>query len=264
MIRFNMHSIYDHYPDRHPVEGEPFIECYSDMRVKECKAPGNKNIAWMLEPRALIGEAYDYVRDHADYFRYIFTHDSELLRLPHARPFNWAEVWLTTDSEKTEGISICTSLKNWCPLHNARLALTKFLEGTPKVKTFIGDWNNPAVPNIAPQDYLEHFKFSIIIENDIDDLWFTEKILNCFATKTVPIYVGSKAIGEYFNADGIIQVDDWKSIPDLVMCLDVDTEYERRLAAIEDNFGRLDYYRTPWKERFINDYGTILEELQNE
>lgn len=265
MVRFNMHSIYDHYPDRHPVDGEPFIECYSDMRVMECKGPG-KNIAWMLEPRAMINEAYEYVYSHADYFRYIFTHDTQLLSLAHAYPFNWADVWLTTDSEKTEGISIITSPKNWCPLHNIRMALARYLEGTPNVKVFYGDWNNPAIPNIKPEDYLEHFKFSIIIENDIDNLWFTEKILNCFATKTVPIYVGSPTIGNHFNADGIIQIrqEDWRNIIDLVQCLDVDAEYEKRKEAIEDNFGRLDFYRTPWKQRFIDVYGAMLEDLQNE
>lgn len=264
MIRFNMHSIYDHYPNRHPVAGEPFIECYSDNKVMDCKKPGPKNIAWMLEPRSMINGAYEYVKYHADYFRYIFTHDTELLKLPNAYPFVWAEVWLTTDTPKTKGISICSSFKNWCPLHNARLELAKGFESNPKVDVYFGDWNNPKIPNVQPADYLERYKFSIIIENDIDGLWYTEKILNCFSTKTVPIYVGSPTIGVRFNADGIIRVDDWHKIPEIVEHLDIDAEYDKRRAAIEDNFGRLDYYRTPWKERFVRDYAQMLEGLQNE
>ena len=100
-------------------------------------------------------------------------------------------------------------------------------------------------------------------ENYIDDYCYTEKILNCFGTKTVPIYVGSKKIGDFFNADGIIQVDDWKTIPDLVKNLDIDSEYEKRLPAINDNFGRLEPYRVNWKERFFRDYTNLMEEVQN-
>ena len=149
----------------------------------------------------MIGDAYDYVLTHYTQFKYIFTHDSQLLRLPNARMLNWADVWLTTDSEKNMGISLCTSPKDWCPLHHARLQLYQHFRKSNVVDTFYGDWNNPELPNIKPEDYLEHYKFSIIIENDIDDFWFTEKILNCFSTKTVPIYVGARKIRELFNKE---------------------------------------------------------------
>lgn len=262
MIRFNMHSIYDHYPDRHPVEGEPFIECYSDSKVVECKTEG-KNIAWMLEPRSMIGEYYNYVQQNAHLFRYIFTHDSILLRLPQAKPFGWAEVWLTTDSPKTKGISICSSFKDWCPLHKDRTRLAEYFDQHGGVDTF-GSYKGDRDTWVDAKEYLERYKYSIIIENDIDDLWYTEKILNCFATKTVPIYVGSPAIGQYFNGDGIIQAQNCQQIPDIVSRLDIESDYQNRINAINDNFGRLDFYRTPWKERFIRDYGDILEGLQNE
>ena len=117
---------------------------------------------------------------------------------------------------------------------------------------------------IEAKEYLEHYKYSIIVENDIDDLWYTEKILNCFATKTVPIYVGSPTIGDRFNADGIIQAKDCDQIPQIVAELDTEKDYQSRMDAINDNYGRLDYYRTPWKDRFFNHYGAILEGLQNE
>lgn len=263
MIKINMHAMYDHFPDMHPAAGENHLEFYSDTYVSECKA-GNKNVAFLLEPKSMIGDSYKYVADHESLFRYIFTHDSELLNLPQARYLNWADVWLTTDSEKTKGISIVTSPKNWCPLHNARLELAKYYRDLNVVDTYFGDWNNPEIPNIKPQDYLEHYKFSIIIENDIDDFWFTEKILNCFSTKTVPIYIGAKKIYHWFNSDGIIQLDNWKDIPRIIDHLNVDEAYRNRKKAIEDNFKRVEPFKVPWKERFLRDYGQILEELQDE
>ena len=125
MIKIKMHAMYDHFPDHNPQPGEPFIDCYSDSHVFECNGPG-KNIALLLEPRSMLRDADRYVDEHPEYFRYIFTHDSKLLQLPQARELNWADVWLTTDSSKTKGISLMTSFKNWCPLHKARLELAEY------------------------------------------------------------------------------------------------------------------------------------------
>lgn len=259
-MRIKMHAMYDHFPDYNPRPGEDYINCFSDTYVKECKEPG-KNFALLLEPRSMIGEAYNYVSEHPDFFAYIFTHDSQLLKLPQARYLNWGDVWLTTDSEKTKNISFVTSPKNWCPLHLARLELFERFKNDPRVDTFYGDWNNPSIPNIKPEDYLERYKFSIIIENDIDDFWFTEKVLNCFSTKTVPIYVGAKKLYQVFNPDGFIQVDDWHEIPKVIDMLEVDRAYNNRHAAIEDNFKRVEPYKIKWKERFFRDYGALLEDL---
>ena len=262
MVRFSMHSIYGDaspFPDR---KGNDF-ELYCDTKVEDCKGPG-RNIAMLIEPRSLIGNAYDYVAAHPDYFKAIFTHDDRLLNLTNAHLFLWCDVWCESDSEKTKGISLVSSWKNWCPLHNARLELYQQFLDNPKVDCFYGDWNNSDIPSIKPEDYLEHYKFSIVIENDIDDFWYTEKILNCFATKTVPIYVGAGQIKELFNPEGIIQVKNYIAIPKLIEDLNLEKTYNIRLDAIEDNFKRVEPYKTPWKERFFRDYGDLLEEMLNE
>lgn len=264
MLKIRMHAIYDHFPEHNPFENEPCIECYSDTKVFDCNCKTGRNIALLLEPKSMISDAYKFVAENPRYFEYIFTHDSELLELPQSRLLLWGDVWIDTDSKKTKGISICTSYKNWCSLHNARLELARYFENGDIVDVFFGDWNNPKIPNINPKDYLEEYKFSIVIENDIDEYWYTEKILNCFATKTIPIYVGATRIGDVFNIDGIIQVDNWKVIPEMVKTLNIDAEYEKRLSAIEDNYNRVKPYKVNWKQRFFNDYGDILEELLNE
>ena len=263
MYKLKMHAMYDHFPDLNPEEGEAYIDCYSDTYVNECKGPG-RNIALLLEPKSMIGDAYRYVAEHPEYFRYIFTHDSGLLKNPNARMLNWADVWLTTDSEKTKGISLVTSPKNWCPLHRERLRLYERFKAAGGVDVFYGDWNNPSIPNIKPEDYLAHYKFSIIVENDIDEYWYTEKLLNCFATKTVPIYTGATKIGEIFNPDGIIQVPYTDMIPRTVIQLRLDEEYNKRKTAIEDNFKRVEPWKQPWKERFFRHYGDLLEDMMHE
>ena len=263
MLHIKMHAMYDHFPDHHPVDGEPFIDMWSDSHVFGLKG-GKKNVALLLEPKSMLRDAYEFVEANAGSFAYIFTHDSSLLDFSQSRMLNWGDVWLTTDSPKTKGISIITSPKNWCPLHNARIWLCDCFQDNPKVDVFRGDWNNPMVKTIDAKDYLEEYKYSIIIENDLDDWWYTEKILNCFSTKTVPIYVGASKIGELFNANGIIQVPDFRMIPEIVSALDIDGDYAKRTAAINDNFERVKPYAVNWKERFFRDYGKMLEDLQNE
>lgn len=260
-VRMRMHALYDHFPERNPVEGEPFIECYADTYVKEVEE-GQKAVALLLEPRSLVGEAYDFVYEHADMFRYIFTHDSKILSLPNARLFLWGDVWVTADIPKTKGVSIVSSWKNWCPLHNARIELARHFDGSAKVDSF-GSFRTGKGWDEA-YDYLAPYKFSIVIENDIDDLWYTEKILNCFGTMTVPIYVGASRIGDVFNPDGILQVEDWHQIPGIIDCLDVDKEYARRYAAVLDNRKRVEpLVGTTWKDRFWKEYGSLLEGVQN-
>jgi hypothetical protein len=91
------------------------------------------------------------------------------------------------------------------------------------------------IPNkeIGLKDYM----FSFAVENDTYDTYFTEKILDCFATGTVPIYMGTKKVTEYFNEDGIIFFDG--SFDLLTLSEDL---YLSKMDAIKDNFERVKDY----------------------
>lgn len=266
MISFKEHHKYtDGFFQELCPEKDKYIDVYYDQEVIKCsKDNANKQIAMLLEPKSIIDDAYEYIAAHPDYFKYIFTHDSRLLRLNNAYELNWANVWLTTDSEKTKGISICTSYKDWCPLHTTRMMIANYYKDRPEVDTYFGDWID-GKPRFEAKDYLEHYKFSIVIENDIDEYWYTEKLLNCFATKTIPIYIGATRISERFNPDGIIQIKgNWTYIYNVVESMDVDAAYKYRKEAIEENFYRVVPYKISWRDRFIHKYGKMLEEMMNE
>jgi len=77
------------------------------------------------------------------------------------------------------------------------------------------------------------------MENDKYDSYFTEKITDCFATGTVPIYYGSKSIGEYFNTDGIIFLDgDVNTMYNTISKIRGEMYYSR-IDAIKDNMERV-------------------------
>jgi hypothetical protein len=262
MLRFNVYSYYDHFPDRKPVKGEPVVNCYvGDFCATEKIKPNS--IAIMFEPRSIEQKGYRYVEQHPEKFKYIFTHDSELLKLQNSRFLMWGVVWCKADVPKTKGISIISSHKECCELHKARTMLAKQFEQNSKVDCF-GTYNDPEGKKGWVDTYDAHaeYKFAIAMENYIDDYWFTEKILNCFSTRTVPIYYGARKINEFFDADGIIRVDDWHDIPRLVEELDIYAEYDKRKGAIERNYHiAIDNYGDKWQERFIREHGKMLEEI---
>jgi hypothetical protein len=262
-IYIKNHSFYDDFPDNLPVEGEPYIECFmGDFCHRFGNVPPN-SIAILLEPRSIEPNGYRWIENHPNVFRHIWTYDDELLKLPQSHFLLWASLWCRSDMPKTKNISMVSSDKTCCELHKARIELAKYFDKGSLVDcfgTFRGNKDDYVDAFTAHAEY----KFAIAIENDISDYWFTEKILNCFSTKTVPIYHGARKIREFFNADGIIQVEDWHDIPRVVENLDIDAEYAKRKEAIEENYYKCLPYGDRWRDRFFRDYGDILEGMMDE
>jgi hypothetical protein len=77
--------------------------------------------------------------------------------------------------------------------------------------------------------------FSLAIENNSEENYFTEKLIDCLATNTVPIYYGCSNIHEYFDIDGFIIVKDHNEALEIINELTPD-DYWNRLSAIRNNF----------------------------
>jgi hypothetical protein len=88
-------------------------------------------------------------------------------------------------------------------------------------------------------DSLKDYRYQVVIENGVFDYYFTEKIMDCFVSMTIPIYLGAKKIGEFFNMDGIITITE-KDIDNISIILKQcnEKDYFDRLPAIKDNYAR--------------------------
>jgi hypothetical protein len=87
-------------------------------------------------------------------------------------------------------------------------------------------------------DALREYMFSVAIENvSCDDNYFSEKIIDCFLTGTVPIYHGCIHIGEFFDIRGILYFENQKQLDDIINNLSEQKYYEM-LPYIKDNFER--------------------------
>ena len=98
-----------------------------------------------------------------------------------------------------------------------------------------GDRHNIEEARKGKEEVFGDSMFSIAIENFSHRGFFTEKILDCFLLKTIPIYWGCSNIGEFFDIKGIIEfgnVDDFIYISNNLTIED----YNFRKEAIEKNY----------------------------
>ena len=77
--------------------------------------------------------------------------------------------------------------------------------------------------------------FGVVIENTPHRGYFTEKIMDCFALKTLPIYWGCSNISDYFDKKGIISFKDVDDFIYIINNLD-ENYYKEHLEVIEKNY----------------------------
>ncbi len=231
------------------------IEIWVDV-PKNTPSLAEKKIFICIEPNE-ISRINDYLKANYLEFDMIFTYNEELLNLlPNAFLFEYGTTWINSDFksiDKEENLSFVCNNKMHCKGHKLR---QKIWHNQNKInfhkKFFIGTRNSPEALSIITNSlelnpgnlYLGDCKyplfnsmFHLCIENVSQKYFFTEKLIDCFMTKTVPLYWGCPNINEYFDAEGIIQFTDFNDL--LLKCnlLSADL-YNSKHRAIEENYKR--------------------------
>ena len=239
------------------------IHFYTDDMIWIKRGNPQKKFAILLEPQTLQPAKYKRILSHPEEvsdYEAIFTYSEEILQnVPNARLFITGGVYVGTEfgggeiceeqyKKKTKNISMVSSDKRTCELHEIRYRLAQRLDAGEDVDCY-GTFNGTF---IKIWDSLGAYRYSI------GNYWITERICNCFASMTVPIYLGSPKIGDFFNLDGIIQInkEDVKNIDNIIKQCNQE-DYERRVDAIKDNFERVKkfYCVEDW---LFNEYGELF------
>ena len=184
---------------------------------------------WILEADIVIPSVIDEFTKYYDrispHYEAIFTHDERLLKLGNKMKFIINAVPWVTERQiypKTKLVSMIAS--------NKRYTREKWKTKFSGLVDMYGQGSNPIDKK---EDGLRDYMFSFAMENSVYNYNITEKITDCFATGTTPIYFGTPNIGKYFNADGIITLDDEFNLDMLTPEL-----YYSKMDAIKDNFKR--------------------------
>lgn len=216
------------------------VTCFVDEAiVPNIGLKGIKKIGWVLESSAIqphtVNDIIRYSKEISDSYEFIISHDKRIVDLapnfyylpPHGY---WVGQYGQPEPQiypKTKLCSMVTSNKRMCPGHDFRLGWMKKLQD--HVDLYGRGFNDFKYKEDALADYL----FSVTIENDSYETYWTEKILDCFVCGTIPIYHGAPDIGDYFNMDGVILLTDDFDIKSLTPEL-----YLSKEDAIIDNFKR--------------------------
>lgn len=196
-----------------------------------------------LEPPSILNITQD-IMDNYDNFDLILTWNSELLEFPNAQKFIFGTCWIDWDNfkpDKQKQVSFITSNKSWAPGHKMRLFIWDGLEEAEDLNGFeIVKHISP--PKVESKNFLfENAKYSIALENEKLENWITEKVIDCFATKTIPIYWGCPNIGDYFNQDGILVFDTLDELKEILDNLD-ESYYDSKKDIIEENYEKSKSY----------------------
>lgn len=205
----------------------------------------------LTESRTIVPKDYEVFHRNRGLekdFRYIFTYDDRILNeIENARFYPVAAgIW---NSEMREGryrekdrdLSILSSDKVMCALHRFRLELARLCKREGLADTFGRFDGGGYVEKV--DETLNRYRFSMIIENDVSDYYFSERLTSCFAAQTVPVYLGARRIGDFFNTDGMILLGsaDLEEAESLIAeC--TRERYETMLPAVLDNYERVKEY----------------------
>ncbi len=194
-----------------------------------------------------------YAQRYRDRYTHILTYQEDILDSnPRARLFHFPNTWMKGYIPKQKEFSVSTVVggKKFMPGHTLRHDLWRnrdritipkkfYLSGNAKhshsfVRFDEADYTGQLVLGASKEPLFDSM-FHVAIENCSIANYFSEKIIDCFQTRTIPIYYGCTNIGEYFNDNGIIQV---KSIDEIIqVCNQLTPDYyERMLLILEDNF----------------------------
>lgn len=212
--------------------------------------PPIKLYGWVCESRSIVSQvsqflSWNYNKIEARFTK-VFVSDKNLTNLspvfeycPAGSNLPWIQKLDYAIYDKTKLVSMVASWKQTTKGHMIRHAYADRYKD--RIELFGGACGSPRLPNdIIGQPWLnkieglKDYMFSIVIENDFYDNYYTEKITDCFATGTIPIYLGSPSINENFNMDGVIKLDANFNIDNITPEL-----YYSKLDAIEDNFNRV-------------------------
>jgi hypothetical protein len=238
-----------------------YIDCFDDSPM-----PTNAiRIIILQEPflnnRSVqsFNNLYEFINNKPDRYTHLFTYYDEILKThPKSTFFLATTSWMQgyIPRHKKFSVSALVGGKNnpvfsgYAIRHNLwrakdKIIIPKDFYLSTECRWSEGDYNN----NKTIQGSIVKFskaplfdsQFHLAIESTYLTNVFSEKLIDCFQTKTVPIHYGCPNIKDFFNIDGIFVAQSVNEIINICNNLTPDT-YNSMMPAIEDNYNKSHKY----------------------
>tara|TARA_R110001592_G_scaffold244259_1_gene505647 strand:- start:921 stop:1766 length:846 start_codon:yes stop_codon:yes gene_type:complete len=223
------------------VSADEELVFYTDNHIRNPHVGHKKRIAWLLEPRCKQPHNYDWISKNNHLYDYVLTHDKQLIEqgknfIYYALGGCWIEVEnRRTDHIKSKLVSMITSGKKNVSDHFKRHEIIAQHRD-------VIDVMGRGYKTIEPiSKGLKDYMFHIAMENQTEDYYFSEKIINPIMTGTIPIYYGPDHIKEIFDTRGMILFNNINQIPQILKDINHDV-YQQMLPYAVENFERAQQY----------------------
>jgi len=195
--------------------------------------PNKKVYGWIIEPPDLIRGTYEFAKKNYNKFEKIFTYDENLLSISNKfelLPIGgcWIEESDRKIYEKNKLTCTIASNKRMTPGHSFRHEVISKVSGID----LYGSGYKPIDKKI---DILKDYMFCLVMENQKMDFLFTEKLVDCFMTGTIPIYWGCPSISKFFDIEGILSFNDISELKEMIPKLNKEF-YLNKIESIKNNF----------------------------
>ncbi len=193
---------------------------------------------WLLESREIIPDQYKFIEDNYDFVASRVDGieagpDGKFLYcLSNAAPWVMDRDIYT----KSKLVSMIASNKGYTEGHRRRLRVVQAYVDKFGQDDLYGWGLTHELPLKEKSRGLREYMFSFACENANYPTYFTEKLTDCFACGTIPVYYGTAGVAQYFDADGIIFLDQnspWENIPWDKLTPEY---YESKKDVIKENF----------------------------
>ena len=217
----------------------PVLLCIKDLPTQQLPDSSYNVYVDCTEP-SVFCEPVENVKVRND-LDLILTTRPELLENSNCKAvlFPFGSCWTKNPNKKKFGVSFLITSPQGMDGYDIRHRLWSEKDRITIPKYFYNSSRRP-VNNDSPKigeskEKLFDTMFSVCIENTREPYYFSEKLIDSLQSKTVPIYYGCSRIEEFFDASGIIQVNNEQEIIDVCNSLTVE-DYESRKEAISKNY----------------------------
>jgi hypothetical protein len=236
------------------IDYESTVEIYVDLMPKDPVRPGVFRFIAILEPfDSLKNSMIRYFRKYKNCYNYILTYHQDILdNFPNSMVSVTPTTWVRDYEPEKKEFNVSSVFGNkhlslYLPGlegYNVRWELFTRREEIKIDKMFYLSSSSP-IPDINYEEHLilkdlktpmfdSQFHIAIENTNKIKNA-FSEKLIDCFHTRTIPIYYGPSNIGDFFNAKGIFIVNSVDDIINVCNGLNENT-YDSLRDVIEENY----------------------------
>jgi len=202
------------------------------------------NIALLCEPER-IGKSKDFFISNKHQYHVILTYNQDVLNsCENAELFEFGSSWINdlelTKNKKFE-VSFLVGGKRGLDGYDLRHRVWAQQDDVKIPKNFFNSSHMPYGTNTnckilhGSKEPLFTSQYHICIENCKERNWFTEKLVDCLYTKTIPIYWGCPNIEDWFDTGSILIVNDYSELLSCVNNLSEDF-YDNHINSINKNF----------------------------